>query len=155
MEDTILVTDALEQQIGLPVHEVSEAFDEYGGPIILGGNTLEDLKSFIETVEPKTVLVQYDYTDEDELIVDVEDDVLQDLFGDDGWKDARSFIDGHNGRIMVEDWDAPYAMNAFVMYEGQPFGVRIYNETYDDDLLIEPDDFIADMLDGLFDDEIE
>ena len=152
MENTILVTDALRDEVGLPVHEVSEAFGEYGGPIILGANTLDDLKSFIETVDARLVLVQYDYTCEDELLVRVEDDMLQGMFGDE-WENAREYIDEHNSQVLEEDWDAPYAMNAFVMYEGHPFGVRIFNDTYDDDLLIEPEDFISDMLDCGTDEE--
>ena len=80
--------------------------------------------------------------------MDVDDDVLKELFDED-WEDARSFIDGHNGRVLVEDWEAPYCMDVFVMYEGQPMGVRIFNDAYDDDLLIDPVDLINAMVDGL------
>ena len=58
MEQTFLVTEAIAEQFDIPVHEVSEAFDEFEAPIILGGNTVEDLKAFADDVGSKVVLVQ-------------------------------------------------------------------------------------------------
>ena len=60
----------------------------------------------------------------------------------------------HNTAILDEDWEAPYAMSAFVMYEGSAFGIRVFNDVYDGDLLVDPDDFIVYLLDE-FDDGLE
>ena len=153
MEQTFLVTEAIAEQFDIPVHEVSEAFDEFEAPIILGGNTVEDLKAFADDVGSKVVLVQYDYTDEDELYVDIEDEALEGLFGDKA-DEARERIFEHNTAILDEDWEAPYAMSAFVMYEGSAFGIRVFNDVYDGDLLVDPDDFIVYLLDE-FDEGLE
>ena len=45
-------------------------------------------------------------------------------------------------------------MSAFVMYEGSAFGIRVFNDVYDGDLLVDPDDFIVYLLDE-FDDGLE
>lgn len=146
MEQTFLVTEAIAEQFDVPVHEVSEAFDEFEAPIILGSNTVEDLKAFARDVGSKVILVQYDYTDEDELYVDIDDESLNSLYGDNA-DEARERIFDHNTAILDEDWEAPYAMSAFVMYEGSAFGIRIFNEVYDGDLLVDPDDFLVYLLD--------
>lgn len=153
MEQTFLVTEAITEQFDIPVYEVSEAFDEFEAPVILGANTLEDLKAFAKDVGAKVVLVQYDYTDEDELYVDVPDEALEGLFGDRA-DEARERIFDHNTAILDEDWEAPYAVTAFVMYEGSAFGIRVFNEVYDENLLVEPEDFMVDLLDE-FDDGLE
>lgn len=153
MEQTFLVTEAITEQFDIPVYEVSEAFDEFEAPVILGANTLEDLKAFAKDVGAKVVLVQYDYTDEDELYVDVPDDALEGLFGDRA-DEARERIFDHNTAILDEDWEAPYAVTAFVMYEGSAFGIRVFNEVYDENLLIEPEEFMVDLMDE-FDDGLE
>ncbi len=153
MEQTFLVTEAITEQFDIPVYEVSEAFDEFEAPVILGANTLEDLKAFAKDVGAKVVLVQYDYTDEDELYVDVPDDALDGIFGDKA-DEARERIFDHNTAILDEDWEAPYAVTAFVMYEGSAFGIRVFNEVYDQDLLVEPEDFMVDLMDE-FDDGLE
>lgn len=153
MEQTFLVTEAIAEQFDVPVHEVSEAFDEFEAPIILGSNTVEDLKAFARDVGSKVILVQYDYTDEDELYVDIDDESLNSLYGDNA-DEARERIFDHNTAILDEDWEAPYAMSAFVMYEGSAFGIRIFNEVYDGDLLVDPDDFLVYLLDG-FEDPLE
>ncbi len=153
MEQTFLVTEAITEQFDIPVYEVSEAFDEFEAPVILGANTLEDLKTFAKDVGAKVVLVQYDYTDEDELYVDVPDDALEGLFGD-RTDEARERIFDHNTAILDEDWEAPYAVTAFVMYEGSAFGIRVFNEVYDESLLIEPEEFMVDLMDE-FDDGLE
>lgn len=153
MEQTFLVTEAITEQFDIPVYEVSEAFDEFEAPVILGANTLEDLKTFAKDVGAKVVLVQYDYTDEDELYVDVPDDALEGLFGDRA-DEARERIFDHNTAILDEDWEAPYAVTAFVMYEGSAFGIRVFNEVYDESLLIEPEEFMVDLMDE-FDDGLE
>lgn len=153
MEQTFLVTEAIAEQFDVPVHEVSEAFDEFEAPIILDSNTVEDLKAFARDVGSKVILVQYDYTDEDELYVDIDDESLNSLFGDNA-DEARERIFDHNTAILDEDWEAPYAMSAFVMYEGSAFGIRIFNEVYDGDLLVDPDDFLVYLLDE-FEDPLE
>lgn len=153
MEQTFLVTEAIAEQFDVPVHEVSEAFDEFEAPIILGSNTVEDLKAFARDVGSKVILVQYDYTDEDELYVDIDDESLNSLYGDNA-DEARERIFDHNTAILDEDWEAPYAMSAFVMYEGSAFGIRIFNEVYDGDLLVDPDDFLVYLLDE-FEDPLE
>lgn len=153
MEQTFLVTEAITEQFDIPVYEVLEAFDEFEAPVILGANTLEDLKAFAKDVGAKVVLVQYDYTDEDELYVDVPDDALDGIFGDKA-DEARERIFDHNTAILDEDWEAPYAVTAFVMYEGSAFGIRVFNEVYDQDLLVEPEDFMVDLMDE-FDDGLE
>lgn len=153
MEQTFLVTEAIAEQFDVPVHEVSEAFDEFEAPIILSSNTVEDLKAFARDVGSKVILVQYDYTDEDELYVDIDDESLNSLYGDNA-DEARERIFDHNTAILDEDWEAPYAMSAFVMYEGSAFGIRIFNEVYDGDLLVDPDDFLVYLLDE-FEDPLE
>ena len=153
MEQTFLVTEAIAEQFDVLVHEVSEAFDEFEAPIILGSNTVEDLKAFARDVGSKVILVQYDYTDEDELYVDIDDESLNSLYGDNA-DEARERIFDHNTAILDEDWEAPYAMSAFVMYEGSAFGIRIFNEVYDGDLLVDPDDFLVYLLDE-FEDPLE
>ena len=46
--------------------------------------------------------------------------------------------------------------NVFVMHEGHPFGVRLYNEVYADAPLIDPEEFVMDMLENPdIDDESE
>ena len=151
MEQTFLVTEAIAEQFDIPVHEVSEAFDEFEAPIILGGNTIEDLKAFAEDVGSKVVLVQYDYTDEDELYVDIEDEALEGLFGEKA-DEARERIFDHNTAILDEDREAPYAVSAFVMYEGSAFGIRVFNDVYDGDLLVDPEDFLVYLMDELEED---
>ena len=151
MEQTFLVTEAIAEQFDIPVHEVSEAFDEFEAPIILGGNTIEDLKAFAEDVGSKVVLVQYDYTDEDELYVDIEDEALEGLFGEKA-DEARERIFDHNTAILDEDWEAPCAVSAFVMYEGSAFGIRVFNDVYDGDLLVDPEDFLVYLMDELEED---
>ena len=151
MEQTFLVTEAIAEQFDIPVHEVSEAFDEFEAPIILGGNTIEDLKAFAEDVGSKVVLVQYDCTDEDELYVDIEDEALEGLFGEKA-DEARERIFDHNTAILDEDWEAPYAVSAFVMYEGSAFGIRVFNDVYDGDLLVDPEDFLVYLMDELEED---
>ena len=154
MEQSILVTEALADLFDIPVHEVSEAIDIYESPVILGNNTVEDLKAFAKDVGSKVVLVQYDYADEDELCVEISDEAIEALFGKNA-NDAKDYIMNHNENIMSEDWSAPYAMVAFVMYEGSAFGIKVYNESYDDELLIEPEDFIACLLDEFEEEECE
>ena len=151
MEQTFQVTEAIAEQFDIPVHEVSEAFNEFEAPIILGGNTIEDLKAFAEDVGSKVVLVQYDYTDEDELYVDIEDEALEGLFGEKA-DEARERIFDHNTAILDEDWEAPYAVSAFVMYEGSAFGIRVFNDVYDGDLLVDPEDFLVYLMDELEED---
>ena len=153
MEQSFLVTEALAEQFDIPVYEVSEAIDLYEAPVILGNNTVEDLKAFAQDVGSKVILVQYDYTDEDELYVDISEEAIESLFGDHA-DEAKDCIVDHNDDVMAEDWSAPYAMNAFVMYEGSAFGIKVYNECYSDDLLIEPEDFLTCLLDE-FDEEDE
>ena len=63
MSETIMVTDALKEKFGLPVHEVSGAFDDEQAPIILGGGTLDDLQAFIKDAGSKIVFVEYSGTD--------------------------------------------------------------------------------------------
>ncbi len=154
MEQSFLVTEALAEQFDIPVHEVSEAFGAYECPIILGGNTVEDLKAFSKDVGSKVVLVQYDYTDEDELCVDISDEAIESLFGENA-NDAKDYIMNHNENIMSEDWSAPYAMAAFVMYEGSAFGIKVFNEAYDEEFLVEPEDFLACLLDEFDEEECE
>ena len=151
MEQTFLVTEAIAEQFDIPVHEVSEAFDEFEAPIILGGNTIEDLKAFAEDVGSKVVLVQYDYTDEDELYVDIEDEALEGLFGEKA-DEARERIFDHNTAILDEDGEAPYAVSAVVMYEGSAVGIRVFNDVYDGDLLGDPEDFLVYLMDELEED---
>lgn len=154
MEQTFLVTEAIKEQFDIPVHEVTEAFDEFEAPVILGQNTIEDLKAFAADVGSKVVLVQYDYTDEDELFIDIDDDALEGLFGENA-EQAEEIICEHNDAILEEDWDAPYAMSAFVMYEGSAFGIRVFNDAYDGDLLIDPEDFLVCLMDEFDADESE
>ena len=85
--------------------------------------------------------------------MDVSDEALEGLFGDKA-DEARERIFEHNTAILDEDWEAPYAMSAFVMYEGSAFGIRVFNDVYDGDLLVDPDDFIVYLLDE-FDDGLE
>ncbi|MBQ8180090.1 MAG: hypothetical protein IJ026_06620 [Candidatus Methanomethylophilaceae archaeon] len=155
MTSPLPVTESIAQSFDIPVYEVSLAFGEDECPIIIGDNTLEELVSFSKSVGAKTVMVQYDYVDPEDLVVNIEEETLQALFGEDA-DSARVKIRDHNRDIIVEDWDAPYAMNVFVMHEGHPFGVRLYNEVYADAPLIDPEEFVMDMLENPdIDDESE
>lgn len=152
MSDTFLVTDAIAEKFDIPVQEVSGMFDDYESPFILGRNTVDDLKAFADAVGSKVVLVEYNYVDGEELIVDISDEALEGLFGE-GAGEAADIIAEHNDAIMAEDWEAPYAVNVFVMHEGQPFGIKVYNDVYEDDLLIDPEDYIVCLLDGCDEEE--
>lgn len=117
----------LESCTDLPVFEVAGNIPELEGPVIVGNNDTESLQAFIEAVDAKVVLVQYDYIDPMEYLIPPEGCDFDGILDDDEAEDVLDQIEARNDEIFdrLESDDAllPIACSVFVMYEGTPYGI--------------------------------
>lgn len=148
-DEEIVTIDRIDSILGgIPVFEVCNAFGDESMPVILGENTLDDVRAFATSIEAKAAFVQYDYIDPEDLVLDPEDLDMEILFGENA-EAAESMIREHNAYIESVDWSKPYAMAVFVLYEGQAFGMQVFDEEVDYDTLTTPEEFLMDLLDIL------
>lgn len=148
-DEEIVTIDRIDSTLGgIPVFEVCNAFGDESMPVILGDNTLDDVRAFATSIEAKAAFVQYDYIDPEDLVLDPEDLDMEILFGENA-EAAESMINEHNAYIESVDWSKPYAMAVFVLYEGQAFGMQVFDEEVDYDALTTPEEFLMDLLDVL------
>lgn len=148
-EEGIVTIDRIDSILGgIPVFEVSNAFGDETMPIILGENTLDDVRAFATSIETKATFVQYDYIEPEMMILDTEDLDMEALFGENA-DAAKSMIDEHNAYIESVDWSKPYAMAVFVLFQGQAFGMQVFDEEVDYDALSTADEFLMDLIDVL------
>ncbi|MBQ8178881.1 MAG: hypothetical protein IJ026_00330 [Candidatus Methanomethylophilaceae archaeon] len=129
---------------GVRAFEVSDAFGEGEGPVIVGDNTLEDVRDLAEAVGAKVVFVEYDYIEPEDLVVNPEDFDLEEIFGDDAEEAERTILE-HNDTIIAQDWDEPYAMTVFIMHEGHPFGMQVISEEFDEFLVSCPAEYVSEI----------
>ena len=148
-DEEIVTIDRIDSILGgIPVFEVCNAFWDESMPVILGENTLDDVRAFATSIEAKAAFVQYDYIDPEDLILDAEDLDMEAMFGENA-DAARTMIDEHNAYIESVDWSRPYAMAVFVLYQGQAFGMQVFDDEVDYDALTTPEEFLMDLLDVL------
>lgn len=148
-EEEIVTIDRISSTLGgIPVFEVSCAFGDETMPIILGENTLDDVRAFASSVEAKVAFVQYDYIEPDVMKIDVDDIEMDGLFGDCA-DAAETMIGEHNAYIETIDCSKPYAMAVFVLFQGQAFGMQVFDEEIDYNALRTEDEFLLELMDVL------
>lgn len=134
MSDGILPSiEEIQSKTEIPVFVVEGRMVNMEGPAIIGNNQLEDVLDFADAIDAKVVLVEFDYPDLCEYIVDPDIFDLEEMFEEDDLNDILDEIEERNDSLMKffdEEYDdEPIGCSIFVEYNGAQFGV--YIEDYD------------------------
>ena len=110
---------------GFTVQEVSGRFPDL---FILGGNTLDDLKSFASSIGESVVFMEREYVDRESLLIQPETllDLPLEILG-------GVQLDSHrfNRDLCAMDLSSPVETILFVVYRGREFGVRFVDGDLD------------------------
>ena len=104
---------------GFLVQNVHESIGRGMDFSIIGENKLEDITGFAKRVDAKIIFIDECYLDKDSYIMDIE--LEEDI------SFLQKDLDEFNESLDSIDFDMPYDVFVYLVYEGIPFGIRFQN----------------------------
>ncbi|MBP3386062.1 MAG: hypothetical protein J6K69_04330 [Candidatus Methanomethylophilaceae archaeon] len=137
----------IEENVKIPLMEVDLAFGPEDGPIIVGRNDFDSFNKLIDTIGAKMAFVQYDWILPPGMCVDMEEYDIDELFGEDDAEAIKAIVQERNDLLNALGDDLlQYRACVFVMHEGQAFGIERYIDGFEEDFLMEPEEFLTELL---------
>lgn len=145
-ECPIPAIDEIRKEMDVPVFEVFGDLDPLDGPVIVENNDMDALKAFAKAVGAKVVLVQYDYADTSDYLIDETLYKLDTFFDSDEVSEISDNIHARNCEVMdyfQDEYEGePVGCSIYVNYEGTAYGIYIEDEEMLDAIGETPEEFV-------------